>query len=420
MPTLQEQIDQRANVWAQMTDIWTRCNGQPSGEEAQAYDRAEAELDALGLEIERAERHAETEQRIAAVNRQGVVAPGGGQDDRSERERQYSAAFNRFIRNPSGTAGLSDEDRRVVQGGFVSGDQFKMAAGVGTGAAGGFMVPPEFRNILVETLLASGPMLQLAERLETDSGANIPWATNDDTANEGAILAENVQISEQDVTLGQASLDAYMYTSKLVRVSYQLMQDRPDFDTWLARKLGERLGRIYNRHATTGTGTAQPDGIVTSATPGVTGSGSFATTGGISYTNLVDLVESVDDAYLQSLTGPRFMMHQTVRRALRRLLDTQNRPIWEPSLQAGTPDSVIGYPTSINNHMPTLAASSKSLLFGDISAAYVVRIVRQNELARLNERYADFLQVGFFSFGRFDGTMQNASAVRVFQTTATA
>jgi hypothetical protein len=52
-----------------------------------------------------------------------------------------------------------------------------------------------------------------------------------------------------------------------------------------------------------------------------------------------------------------------------------------------------------------------------VHEAYVVRIVRQNELVRLNERYADFLQVGFFAFGRFDGTLQNAAAVRVMQTT---
>jgi len=102
------------------------------------------------------------------------------------------------------------------------------------------------------------------------------------------------------------------------------------------------------------------------------------------------------------------------------VLDSQNRPIWEPSVQAGAPDTLLGYPVRINNDMPTLATSSKSVLFGNIRQAYVARIVNELTTLRLTERYADFLQVGFLGFERADGTMQDANAVRVFQTTATA
>jgi HK97 family phage major capsid protein len=417
MPTLQDLREQRATIWSQMTEIMDRSGGSPTGEDAASYDRAETELDSLGAQIERGERHASLSASMSRIDRTGVVGPEGG--DVGDQDARYAESFNRFIRSHHGMADLDEDDRRRVQGRFVTGEQFRNAAGVGTGAAGGYMVPPAFRLKVVEALLAYGPMLSLAETFETESGVNIPWATNDDTGNEGAILAENTQITEQDLTLATNSLDAYMYTSKLVRVSYQLMQDRPDFDSFLARKLGERLARIYNRHATTGTGIAQPDGIVTSATVGVTGSGSLATTGGYSYDNLVDLVESVDDAYLQS-GEQAWVMHQSVRKALRKLKDTQGRPIWEPSVQVGQPDSLLGYPTRINNHMATVAQNSKSLLFGNVREAYVIRMVRSNELVRLNERYADFLQVGFFLFGRLDGTLQNAAAVRVMQTTPTA
>lgn len=420
MPTLQELREKRANIWSQMTEIMERSGGVPSGEDAATYDLAESELDSLGDQIERGERHEKLGASMGSVDRDGVVPPqAGAGKGREHVEAAYAKAFAQFISTPGGALDMDPEDRRTLQAGFRQGDEYRNAAGVGTGAAGGYMVPPAFRQKMVEAMLAYGPMLDLAETFETESGVNIPWATNDDTGNEGAILSENTQITEQDVALGTNSLDAYMYTSKLVRVSYQLMQDRPDFDSWLARKLGERLARIYNRHATVGTGTAQPDGIVTSSTVGVTGSGSLATTGGVSYDNLVDLVEAIDDAYLQS-GSQAWMLHQTVRKAARKLKDTQGRPIWEPSVQAGTPDLLLGYPTRINNHMATLAQNSKSLLFGDIREAYVIRIVRQNELVRLNERYADYLQVGFFAFGRLDGTMQNTAAVRVFQTTPTA
>lgn len=410
MPTTQQLREQRANLWSQMTEIMDRPNR--TAEDDQAYDRAETEYDRVDQQIERFERHEARAQSNAAVDRSGVVPRGG--DGAGSDDEAYATIFRSFLRN--GIGDLTPEDRKVMRTNFQT---FQNAAGVGTGSAGGYAVPLAFRDTFIETLKYYGPMLELAEVIETSSGVNLPWPTNDDTSNVGAILAENTQVTEQDVTLGTASLDAYMYTSKLVRVSLQLLQDRPDFDTWLARKLGERVGRILNMHFTTGTGTAQPDGIVTSATVGVTGTGSFATTGGISYDNLIDLEEAIDPAY-GAAEGLVWMMHQSARKAVRKLKDTQGRYLWEPSLQAGRPATLDGYNVRVNNDMATLAVSSKSVLFGNIREAYVARIVQDLRTMRLDERYADFLQVGFLAFERADGTMQNASAVRVFQTTASA
>ena len=402
--------EERASVWEEMKPLIDDL----SAEGREKYDRCEKRLEELSELIERGEKAAARETEFSKVDRSGVVEPE--QRDEKDDDELYERVYRTFL--IGGLSELTPEDRQTLRSRFVA-DREARAAGVGTGSAGGYAVPLAFRNTFIETMKYYGPMLDLAETITTDSGVNLPWPTNDDTGNVGAILAENTQVAEQDVTLGTNSLDAYMYTSKLVRVSFQLLQDRDDFDTWLARKLGERVGRILNQHFTTGTGTAQPDGIVTSATVGVTGTGSFATTGGISYTNLVDLVEALDPAYGNG-AGLQFMMHQTARKAFRKVLDGQNRPLWEPSVQAGQPDTLMGYPISINNDMPTLATSSKSVLFGNIRDAYVIRLVTGLTTLRLEERYADYLQVGFLAFQRADGTMQNANAVRVFQTTATA
>lgn len=405
--------EQRASTWNKMTEIIETPVDKRTAEQNQAYARMETEYDELTTEIERQERHEQRATENAKLDRTGVMPPSDGA--RAEDQSGFSDVFRTFLRN--GMEGLDADGRVQMRQRF---QQVQNAAGVGTASAGGYLVPPEFRNTVIETMKWYGPMLDLAEVITTDSGANLPWPTNDDTANVGAILAENTQVTEQDVTLGQASIDAFMYTSKLVRVSYQLLQDSGiAFDTWLARKLGERIGRILNQHFTTGTGTAQPDGIVTSATVGVTGTGSLATTGGYSYANLIDLVESLDPAYGGG-DGLRWMMHQTVRKALRKLTDTQGRPLWEPSLQTGMADNLLGYPVSINNDMATVATSSKSLLFGNIREAYLIRLVTGINLLRLEERYADFLQRAFLAFQRADGTMQNASAVRVMTTTSSA
>jgi HK97 family phage major capsid protein len=207
-----------------------------------------------------------------------------------------------------------------------------------------------------------------------------------------------------------------MYTSKLVLVSYQLLNDSAiDVDGTLRSLLAERIGRIWNTHFTTGTGTSQPTGIVTGATTGVTGTTGQTLT--VIYDNLVDLIHSIDPSYRNA--NCKFMVADATLAAVRKLKDTQGHPLWQPSVQAGTPDTLLSYPVVINQDMPVMAANAKSILFGDIRSAYVARIVNDVQIVRLNERYADFLQVGFFGFARADGTVQNANAIRVYANSAT-
>ena len=413
MPNTLKLREQRANIWEQMkalVDSAEAENRDLTAEERQSYDRMESELDSLADRIERGEA---ISSRSASFSRDHDAAHTET-DPATDPRDEYSAAFSAYLRNEP----LSYEQQKALQGGFDA--SIRNAAGVSTGAAGGYTVPPEFRDKFIETQKWYGPMLREAEVIYTDSGANFQWPTNDDTANVGAILGENTQVAEQDFTFGTASIDAYMYTSKLVRASLQFLQDNAiNADAWVPERLGVRCGRILNQHFTTGTGTAQPDGIVTGATVGATSTGSFATTGGITYDSLVDLVESLDPAYGGG-PGLKFMAHQTARKAIRKLKDGQSRPLWEPSLQVGQPDSLLGYPFVLNNDMATMAQSSKSLGFGNIRQAYVIRIVKGLTVLRLVERYADYLQVGFLGFERADGTLQDSNAFKVHQTTATA
>jgi HK97 family phage major capsid protein len=417
MPTLMERREKRANLFEQLKEINDRTEYDPQGQDKEQLDRIDAELDREDEIISRIENEQKRDKAYSRVDRTGVV-PGGGDEPQDEDQAKYRAAWASMLRN--GTQDMDPDDRKILNAGRIN--LPKNAAGVGTGSAGGYAVPPEFREQFIQTLKFYGPMLQEAEVIHTDSGASMAWPTNDDTSNVGAILAENTAVSEQDVTLGTAAISAYMYTSKLVRVSFQLIQDLPTFDSWLIDRLAERVGRILNAHFTTGTGSSQPNGIVTGGTVGVTGTGSFGTLG-VFGTNgadgVIDLVEALDPAYGGS-SNLKFMGHQQVRRALRKLKDTQNRYLWEISLQNGVPDSLLGYQYLVNNDMATPAASSKSLLFGDIRAAYLARIVRELTTLRLTERYADFLQVGFLAFERADGQVQNTNAYRVFQTSATA
>lgn len=406
--------EQRANIWEQMkalTNLAESENRDFTAEEQATWAKAEADLDRLGDRVERAEKMAALDAKLSrpAGRPDGLFGDPAGEVNGDD--EAYAEAFSGFVRRGMALASL--EQQQILQKRFQN-------AAVGTGAAGGYTIPPAFRAIMVETMKTFGVMLEEAEVIPTDTGASIPWPTNDDTGNIGAILAEGQPIVEQDVTFGQASLDAYMLTSKLVKASIQFLQDSPAADAWLARKLGERIGRIKSQLFTVGTGTGQPDGIMVSATIGVTGAGSFATTTGISYDNLIDLMESLDPAYGDH-PNAKWMMHQTVRKAIRKLKDLQGRPIWEPSVQAGVPDVLLGRPARVNNDMATLAQNSLSLGYGNIKGAYVVREVSGSAaMLRLTERYADNLQVGFLSFERADGTLQDSAAFKTFKTTPTA
>lgn len=416
MPNVSKLREERASIWEQMQEVMSEAekNGW-SGELEQKYDRLEQDLDAKGTEVARAEAHDARSSEFSKVEAPGVAAtmttePAG---PAAPRDQEYARAFASYMRN--GISALDREQESVLRAGWIDAPQ--NAAGVGTGAAGGFTVPPAFRQKIVDTMTYVAAMRQLSEVINTETGASLPWPTVNDTANEGAILAENTQVTEQDVTFGQANLDAYMYTSKLVRVSLQLLNDNAfDLESWLSRTLGARIGRIQNRHFTVGTGTGEPDGIVTSAAVGKQGATGSTTT--VSYDDLVDLTDSIDPAYVES-GNARFMMSQSARKAIRKLKDSQNRPLWEPSVQAGVPDQLLGYGLTLNNYVPAPAASAKSIVFGDIREAYVIRDVSDFAVLRLAERYADFLQVGFIGFQRSDGTLQNSAAVKAYQHSAT-
>lgn len=410
MATIQSLLDKRANVWEQMKtllDTAERDGRDLTAEERQSYDSAEAELDSQTEQIERQQRHDERARSLDATDRSSLAGADGGDPagGDAEAEERYARAFGEMLRH--GVSDLDPADRRALMTGFVD----KRALGSGVPAAGGYTVPATFRDKLIEQLKTFGGMLQVAEVLTTTTGANFSWPTNDDTNNKGAILAENTQVTEQDVVLGTASIDAYKYTSKMVRVSVELLQDSAfDVDTWLSGKLSERIGRILNEHFTTGTGTNQPDGLVTGTPVGKVGAAGQVTT--IVYDDLIDLIDSIDPAYQGNA---QFMLSQSSRKAIRKLKDNTGQPLWQPSVQAGMPDQLLGYRYVVNQDMPVPAASAKSILYGDFKQAYLIRQVRDVQIIRLNERFADFFQAAFLGFMRADGTVQNTSAVRAYQ-----
>lgn len=406
MSYLDTLIDQRARAWNEVQNIRTKLATEKLTEDEDvAYNRSLDEVDKLSKDIEREERAA----RMEAVDYRQVTASGAGNPSGEQREAtdEYPAAFRSYLRR--GMAGSSTEHRQLLQANF---DGEMRANATSPGTAGGYLIPTDTLAKITEVMKAFGGILGDANVINTSTGNPLNWPSSDETAAEGVILGENTDAGASvDLTWGQKTLGAFTYSSKLVRISLQLLQDNVfDVDGFVARKLGERLGRIVAKHLATGVGTTTPEGLFTNATAGKTGAAAQLTT--FIYDDLVDLIHSIDPAYRGQA---KWELSDTALKAIRKLKDTQGRPLWEPSLQAGVPSTLLGYGYTIDNGIPVPAASAKSLGFGDIKSAYVVRQVAGGQLMRLEERYAEFLQVGFLGFLRLDAKPDDLSAFRVFQ-----
>lgn len=399
--TLKELREKRAKLVADAQEILKAATETMKPEDEQRFDALMAEADTLKTRIDREERAAaaakELEQSANGERRSGKedreAGAGGGEKD----EKAYASAFKAYLRY--GFGDLDGEQRQLLRAGFRA-DGEQRAQSTST-TAGGYLIPQGFVNRLESAMLAYGGMLGVSQILRTGEGNALPWPTTDDTSNEGALLAENTVDSEQDITFGQVTFNAYKYTTKIIRVSNELLQDSAiNVENVIADRFAERLGRILNRHATTGTGSSQPNGVVTAATAGVT----LASSSAITVDELINLEHSVNPAYR---TNARWMFHDDVLKALKKLKDSENRPLWMMGYREGAPDTLMGRPYTINQHMATMEASAKSVLYGDFSK-YVIRMVKDFTALRLVERYAEYHQVGFLGFMRFDGDLVDA------------
>jgi HK97 family phage major capsid protein len=354
----------------------------------------ELEFDRLLSDIDRIDR--ELNDCMLSPQSVRVRAMLSSSNEPSSHEaRAIRRAFDNYLKH--GMQGLPEEDREYMQRRYAAdpGFDIRAAQGVGSGGAGGYAVPDEAMRPLVEAMKLIGGVLPYATIVNSTTGADLPIPTDNETAVKGEIVNENTQHNEGDIVLSQVVLQSFLYSSKIVRVSIQLMDDAGfDFGAYVMRKLGERIGRVTAEHWVTGDGGSKPRGIATAASVGKTAASATAVT----YDELVDLLHSVDPIYRAKGT---WLMNDTTYAALRKLKDGQQRALYG-DMAGDAPNMLLGHPISIDPNMPGMTASQKSILFGDLST-YYIRLVRAPRVLRLEERYADYLQLGFLGFLRADG-----------------
>lgn len=409
---LREQRDMKAKAANELNNKYPADQRMPAAE-AEKLDQILAEVTAIDGEIARELRMAELALESPEAQHEAAMQAAARSGAKPSDE---SAALRAML--AGGLSSLTAEQRAAMMA-RVNPD-IRAAMSTTTGSEGGYTVATEFSRNLIQAMKAMYAVRSVATNFATSTGAQMLFPITDATAEEGEIVGQNASVTALDTTFGQASLDVYKYSSKSIALPFELIQDSMfNIEAYIQTLLQLRLGRIQNRHQTVGTGTGQPKGIVPAAAAGKTGTTGQTTT--VIYDDLVDLEHSVDPFYRPA---GRWMMHDDTLKALRKIKDTQNRPIFVPGYETGNPggapDRLLGREIVINQHMATMAANAKSILFGDFSK-YLIRDVMDVTLFRMTDSAFTLKgQVGFVAFCRSGANMvDNGGAIKFYANSAT-
>lgn len=400
--SIQELREQRGKIAYALQELvnkaeWDEATDQP------IYDKSMADIDQIDGKIERIQAaHAKLadETRTHDV---AEVSAKRGKDEGNEGLRIYSKWLK------GGDKALNSDDWGHIRN----------TMSTTTDSEGGFTVDSQVANTVLDALKAYGGMRSVATIIQTSGVGAMAFPTSDGTSEEGEIIAENQPATDLDVDFGSIGLPVYKFSSKVVAVPFELLQDsNVDIEAFVRNRLVTRLGRITNRMFTVGTGTNQPNGIVPAATVGVTAANSSDQVTAVTYDSLVNLQHSVDPAYREQ-GNVRWMFNDNTARELRKIKDGSSRPIFVPGYETGSPqgapDRLLGAPISINQDMADMAADARSILFGNFEP-YHIRDVMAIQMFRFTDSaYTKKGQVGFLGWMRSGGNLIDVGgAVKVF------
>ncbi len=396
----QLQADQKAILDKVETETRADANRAMTAEETAKFDELFAKEQAKTGERDRFQKVYKFEQRSKEELEQRRQQPG--RDDLDTPEKRAEAlkleqrkAFDHYLRH-----GLGGEETRAltVQGvGGVVGDR------------------PFYDQLVLGMKAYSGCRQAGATVISSSDGNTITVPFLDDTNNIGQIVAEGTtDNTTADASSGFISLGAYKHDSKWLKLSTELVQDSAfPVEATVLSMGAERIGRIFNRYTTTGTGTGQPKGINNAATLGATA----AATNAIVYDELINLDASLDPAY-KALGKCSIMMNSTTLAACRKLRDGNGRYIFEPGVP-GAPQTILGYPIVLNPDMPQLTSGAGSVVaaLGDFSR-YFIRDVTSPLIIVARELFAGDGMIGYRIFQRMDGNLADVNAIKLLKTAA--
>ena len=398
MKKISEMREHRASLAKEARNLLDNNPGKLWTKEHQAkYDGLMGDIENVDAQIGNHERQA----RIEAETKFGA-------EEVTPSNVKQGSLFAKWLR--SGDRSLTAADWKEI----------RATMSTTTGSEGGFSVQSDVASQLIDALKYYGGVRSVADVIRTEKGNPLSYPGSDGTSETGELIAENTTATAADPTFTTVAVNAFKYSSKIIAVPFELLQDSSiDVEAFVRQRMADRLGRITNSHFTTGTGTGQPRGVATGAAVGKTGTTGQTTT--IIFDDLVDLIASVNASYRQRASCV-FMTSDANLAKIRKLKDSQGRPIFIPGwdgLGKPMPDTILGYRVALNDDVAAMAANAKSVLFGDFGA-YKVRDAMDVTMFRFEDSaYAKLGQVAFLAWMRSGGNLVDTTAVKHYANSAT-
>jgi HK97 family phage major capsid protein len=406
--------DRRLNVWEEAKGIAEKAaeeNRALTEEEQGRWDAYQEEMGKLDTRIRAV---LDTEKRAKEADDAFDALSGKRPDQGAAAQRagggKMLEEIRKWARGDDG-AGRVMEVRRAPELGPIN-YRVLTTGGVG-GTNASSIIPIDFYDMLIAHLIEVSGVMQCGPTVLNTGGGEtlqVPKTTAHSTA---ASAAQAGGLPTSDPAFATQPLSAFKY-GVLLQVARELIDDTAvDLLGYLAMQAGRALGNAFGTDLVNGTGTGQPNGIINTATVGVTGSVT-GVSGAPSYANLVDLEYSVIAPYRQSRSCYWLAADKTIG-GFRKITDTVGRPIWEPSAVLGSPDLLLGKPLVADPFMPAMATAAKPIAFGDFSQ-FFVRLVGGVRFERSDDFAFGSDLVTFRAILRGDGTLvDRTGAIRLYQ-----
>lgn len=389
MNTILELREKRSKLWNNAKDFLDSkrsSDGLISSEDAAIYDKMEADVVNLGKEIDRLEKQSAIDMELSkAVGSPILEKPLAKKIRTGRASDEYKKDFLNVLRGKPQIYNVMQES---------------------IDADGGFLVPEEFENQIVTALEENNVIRSIAKTITTAAERKIPIAATHSVAQ---WTPENGAYAESNPTFGQKTIDAFKLTD-LVKVSTELLQDSMfNLESYISSEFARAFGIAEEQAFCTGTGVGQPTGIFTEngGEVGIT----LSSASNITCDNIIELVHSLKSPYRRNAV---FLMNDSTVSMLRKLKDTNGAYLWQPSLQAGQPDRLLGYPLYTSPYVPTVKAAAMPVAFGDFSNYWIADRMGRS-IQRLNELYAGNGQVGFIATERVDAKVILSEGIKLLQ-----
>lgn len=344
------------------------------------------------------EHKSRIDQMHAAMNR----PPAG--DTKGNRPDEYTAAFSQYVRKGIVAPVLAPEHH--IEGKSLT---------VQSDPDGGYLVSPAMSARINTVIFETSPLRQLStvETISTDSldimddvnEAVAGWTSETGSPSE----TTTPQIGKRNIPVHE------LYAQP--KATQKLIDDAErDVEAWLAGKTADIFARKQNTAFVSGTGAGQPRGILTytaGTSWGQVQQVSSGSSGVVTADGLIALFYALKSEYARNAT---FLMNRAVVQAVRQLKESTNQYIWQPGLQAGQPDTLLGQPVMMASDMPTAAADSLSVALGDFKRAYTV--VDRVGIRTLRDPFTDKPFVKFYSTTRVGGDVTNFEAIKLLKLAA--